>query len=431
MHAPKQLVWRFQIRLSQVVKILVISPLVLGVGLSGGVLSAAEPESIGSIVETKGGALIRSERKGGQPVRIAKKGDPVFVGDTVNTSSSASVKVLMNDKTIIDIGASALFHVKKVEGGGPGRKIEIGLPYGTARAAVAKPLGPGGEFKVRSSAATMGVRGTEFVISSTIDSPAQINRSVTPASSSAGQAPRTTVTVLQGLVAVEQNPVAPAARDARSGGNGPASTPVARAAAPVLVAAGSQAEAVLAPPAAPETNAGAGGGATALASAPAAPRVVQLDSQALRTVAASVSIPTSTLGDFISLETTQAPGSSSGAGGSTGSAYASAGGGGASGSGERSPAAMDAASPSGSSSAGAGGVGMNATAALILDTFVAPPPSLAAVVAPQNVAQVSAGATFTGGVSASTVAAAAQNIAPITAGGIGTTRRLTVVIQAP
>ncbi len=360
--------------------------------------------SIATIVSSKGGALIRSERSGGKPVRVAKTGDEVFEGDTINTSSSASVKLLMIDKTVIDIGASALFHVKKVEGGGPGRKIEIGLPYGSARAAVSKPLGPGGEFKVRSSAATMGVRGTEFVIQSPLESPSQVSGSST--SQGSARAPTTTVTVLQGLVAVEQNQTK---SENPKGGAVAENKPAPK---PVLVPAGSQVAAKMEePPASKDSSANAGSASGAVA--PAAPQVVRLEPQALSAVSTSVEFKVNAFSDAVTLDTSGNPGGESASSSSE--------------SGERAPAGSATAGSAPAPSISGGAVA-NVTASLILDTFVAPPASIAAVTAPQAIAQSVAQASFSGGVSNSSVVASVQNIAPITAGGISTTRRLTVII---
>jgi hypothetical protein len=86
---------------------------------------------------------------------------------------------------------------------------------------------------------------------------------------------------------------------------------------------------------------------------------------------------------------------------------------------------MDEAGSSTPSASSAAGTLANFTASLILDTVVAPPPSIAAVSAPEAVVQSVAQASFTGGASVENTVAAAQNVAPLTAGG---TRKLTVII---
>jgi len=209
------------------------------------------------------------------------------------------------------------------------------------------------------------------------------------------------VTVLQGLVAVEQN---------QSKSENPKGGAVAEnkpAQKPVLVPAGSQVEAKMeGPTASKESSANAGSGSGA--GAPAAPQVVRLEPQALSAVSTSVEFKVNAFSDAVTLDTSGTQGGESASSSSE--------------SGERAPAGS-ATAPSIS-----GGSLANVTASLILDTFVAPPPSIAAVTAPQAIAQSVAQASFSGGVSNSSVVASVQNIAPITAGGISTTRRLTVII---
>lgn len=409
--------------------------------ISGAEASAAD-SAIGHVVTAQGGALIRSERPGGKPLRVAKPGDEVFVGDTVNTASSGSVKLLLVDKTIIDIGASALFNVKKVEGGGPGRKIEVGLPYGTARAAVAKPLGAGGEFKVRSSAATMGVRGTEFVIQSPLENPSQVSGRA-PSGASAAAA-KTTVTVLQGLVAVQSNAGSPPGGSAQASSRAPA----ASSGAPVMLSAGTQLSTVMNPTALAGAEAAGDRGPASQGSVAASP--VRVDSQTLNSLSTATRVVDTTFRDAITLDLSGSSSSSSSSeasaggngNGSSGSAASSESGTGAPGAekGESSTVAAgsgdvagtsDAAGPGPSDAAGGAGAAAdggglaNFTASLILDTVVAPPPAIAEVSAPQAVVQSVAQASFTGGASVENTVAAAQNVAPLTAGG---TRKLTVII---
>jgi hypothetical protein len=412
--------------------------------IGSGTTSAAD-RAIGHVVTAQGGALIRSERPGGRPIRVAKAGDEVFVGDTVNTASSGNVKLLLVDKTIIDIGSSALFTVKKVEGGGPGRKIEVGLPYGTARAAVAQPLGAGGEFRVRSSAATMGVRGTEFVIQSPLENPSQVSGRANHESRESNSAsPKTTVTVLQGLVAVESH----SSSSQGVGGLSMGRSPAQGGSAPVMLPAGTQLSTVLNPTAL-TSGAGALGDRGPASQVPGsgASGPVRVDTQTLSSLSSSTRVVDTTFRDAITLDLSGPPAKSGGSD-ESGRASQSMDRGGASSSpagGESAASSvagntdgtaasstdssagntMDEAGSSTPSASSAAGTLANFTASLILDTVVAPPPSIAAVSAPEAVVQSVAQASFTGGASVENTVAAAQNVAPLTAGG---TRKLTVII---
>src|SRR6185437_15211357 len=119
----------------------------------------------------------------------------------------------------LDIGASALFNVNRFQvNHGADRKVDLGMMYGTLRASVTKKIDPiRGRFRVHTPSATMGVRGTEFVIKTDV---AQIRNlgaaaqaadgqgggSVPIAQSASAQAPvppKTEVVVIQGKVDVQ------------------------------------------------------------------------------------------------------------------------------------------------------------------------------------------------------------------------------------
>jgi len=141
-------------------------------GSLGTLATAAEvPQAAGKAVSLLGRVLIRNEDKAGAPVRELKVGDTIMPGDVVNTRSDATVKLMMSDKSIIDLGASTLFKVDEwMLKHGDDRQVGLTLGYGKVRASVNTPVGPKGKFTVKTKAATMGVRGTEFMIVQGIDS---------------------------------------------------------------------------------------------------------------------------------------------------------------------------------------------------------------------------------------------------------------------
>lgn len=193
-------------------------------------------KSVGKVITTVGTVLIRSENSQGGAVagrgaREVKVGDEVFEGDVINTSSSSKIKLLMADKTILDLGNSTLFKVKEFQqkGGSLERNVDLQVSFGNIRAAVNQPVTGGGKFKVRTPTATMGVRGTEFIVKS--DMPASMSdvkaglsgqapKPVAPAAPAAGggggtqaKAPevKTEITVIQGKVEVAQPAAKPEA----------------------------------------------------------------------------------------------------------------------------------------------------------------------------------------------------------------------------
>jgi hypothetical protein len=140
----------------------------------------------GEVVSLQGKVLLRHVVKGKTDETLTlKAGNNIYPGDVINTGSDGAVKILLKDKTIVDLSASSLFEVAQFnpkEGGN--REVELDMMFGKMRVAVTKKLNGTGKFKLKTRAATMGVRGTEFVATSSNDS----------------KAPETDVVVLQGKV---------------------------------------------------------------------------------------------------------------------------------------------------------------------------------------------------------------------------------------
>ena len=123
--------------------------------------SAWADEIVGKVVSFQGRVLIRAAT--GAP-HVAKAGDPIEKGQIINTTSTSSAKILLNDQTIVDIHPSSLFRVDEfVQRKDGDRDVSISLDYGKVRTSVTRPL-TNGTFKVKTKTATMGVRGTEFIV---------------------------------------------------------------------------------------------------------------------------------------------------------------------------------------------------------------------------------------------------------------------------
>lgn len=199
----------------------------------------------GDIVSVSGTVLLRSDAVSGSQakMRTAKAGDVIFTQDVINTGSDGRIKVLMKDKSIIDLGPSALFKVDNFKGktGAADREVDVSMVYGTMRAAVTQKLEGKGKFKVKTPSATMGVRGTEFVVKSEIHDMKDVNKllknssgTLPPASlasKDASSKASTQVSVLQGKVDVGKNDFNASAMTA---GRNPASAGI------VSLSAGSQ-----------------------------------------------------------------------------------------------------------------------------------------------------------------------------------------------
>lgn len=129
--------------------------------------SHAEEEAyIARAVSVSGKVLLRGEGSTTAQMAFLKPGDRLYKGAIVNTGSDGTVKLLMTDRTIIDLGPSSLFKMNDYQLGKVGdRKVDLSLDYGQVRASVNEKLTSNkGKFTIRTKTATMGVRGTEFVV---------------------------------------------------------------------------------------------------------------------------------------------------------------------------------------------------------------------------------------------------------------------------
>lgn len=176
--------------------------LALGTVLVGlfSMVSVFAAEMAGNVVNVTGKVLIRNEAKvGGKTMREVKAGDKIYKGDIINTDSTGSMKLLMTDKSILDLGGSTLFKVDDYKlNGGANRKVNLEMSYGKIRASINQKLAQGGQFKIKTKAATMGVRGTEFIVSSDVGAEAKAGDKGTK-----GGGSEMKVQVIEGLVAVK------------------------------------------------------------------------------------------------------------------------------------------------------------------------------------------------------------------------------------
>lgn len=347
----------------------------------------SEPKVAGTVVATQGTSLIRSEASGNtasaRPVRV---GDKVHEGDVINTPSNGQVKLMLLDKTIMDIGKSALFKVQKFEANsGLDRVADVSMMYGSIRAVVTQPIKGKGSFKVRTASSTMGVRGTEFVVKAEMGDMKSMANGIknpgsapAPAAEKGAPAAKTEVTVVQGKVDVE--PPKPPKSNSRS----PAS------AKPQVVSLGA-------------------GSQLTTSTADAAPaKPVALSSAQLAEVKSAVKVEDNTFKKAIVLDLS-GNSSSSGSSGNSSGGYGGGSGGGGPGGGPGGGGAMGG-------DMGGGGVG-NITASIISETVAAPPASVAAPVSAAN-------AGFAGTINAGNILSGPPAV-NLTAGGL---RRIKIIL---
>lgn len=166
---------------------------VIGLVISQCLVSSAMADAFsGQAVSVSGKVLVRNEKSQNQ-MSFLKAGDKIVEGSIINTGSTGSAKLLMTDKTIVDLGPSSLFKINEYQlNKGGDRKVDVALDYGQIRASVNQPVNDKGKFTIRTKAATMGVRGTEFVVAAAIP----------PRAGEAAPPQQTQVTVIKGRVDV-------------------------------------------------------------------------------------------------------------------------------------------------------------------------------------------------------------------------------------
>ncbi len=133
------------------------------------------------------------EIQSGSKVNILKSGDPIFSDSVIHTGDDARAKLLFVDRTVIDLGTRSDFRVEEFKDGQGGdaasRQVAFAMGDGKVRAKVTQPLNAKGRFILRTKAASMGVRGTEFIA---------LSQPVRPGSDEL----KTQITVLEGKVEV-------------------------------------------------------------------------------------------------------------------------------------------------------------------------------------------------------------------------------------
>lgn len=129
-------------------------------------------ETAGRVVSLSGEAHASAEGGG---KRALKAGDSFSTGDTLETAAGSSAKLLFTDRTLLDLGEKSSFRVDQYRlRAGADREVDLNVQYGKIRALVNQKVADPGRFRVRTKSATMGVRGTEFVVASGAEGESQV-----------------------------------------------------------------------------------------------------------------------------------------------------------------------------------------------------------------------------------------------------------------
>ncbi len=96
---------------------------------------------------------------------LLSSGSEIMAGDSIRTTEGATARFLMTDQTVIDVDSASIFRVEEYKLKHlSDRSVTIALDSGKVRASVTEKVKNNGKFTFRTKSATMGVRGTEFVV---------------------------------------------------------------------------------------------------------------------------------------------------------------------------------------------------------------------------------------------------------------------------
>jgi len=121
-------------------------------------------ESVGKVISLKGRVFVQKENSGFKKLKIR---DEVEAGDLIKTSYKAKVKIVFNDKSTIYVAPKSQFKIEeyKFDEVKKERSSILNLFGGRVKLLVAKLSSKKRDFKVKTETATVGVRGTEFIVS--------------------------------------------------------------------------------------------------------------------------------------------------------------------------------------------------------------------------------------------------------------------------
>lgn len=121
----------------------------------------AKAAASGRVVATSGPVFVHHD---GARKPVAA-GDTVNEGDRIHTGNEASVRLLMRDRSLLNLGANAEMTIDsyRIEGTQRRRKVSLRMVVGRLWALVSKSASREVDYRVVSNNAVAGVRGTELI----------------------------------------------------------------------------------------------------------------------------------------------------------------------------------------------------------------------------------------------------------------------------
>jgi len=120
--------------------------------------------SVGKIISLEGRAFIQKENSGFKKLKI---NDSVENGDTLKTSNNGKIKIVFMDNSVMFVASKSQLIVEKYNYNKQNkeRSSVLNLLSGRVKLLVAKLSSQKRDFKIKTKTATVGVRGTEFIVS--------------------------------------------------------------------------------------------------------------------------------------------------------------------------------------------------------------------------------------------------------------------------
>jgi hypothetical protein len=124
----------------------------------------------------------------GNKVYKLEVGSQIFLGDVLTTANDGRLKVVLDDDTVVNLGAATVFSVDQFSLKGGERKVSLAVKAGRFLASVAKWFGSASDWQVDTPAAVAGVRGTTLWGDTDVDAICALYGSIEVKSKSGGDA---------------------------------------------------------------------------------------------------------------------------------------------------------------------------------------------------------------------------------------------------
>jgi len=107
------------------------------------------------------------------------EGTELSEGDVIVTGPSSRAKLMLADRSIIDLGPKTTFRLDRIRGKtSADREVGVSMGLGRIRAVIQKKLGTRGKFQIRTKSSVLAVRGTHVLVESAMSGGLLVDRFV-------------------------------------------------------------------------------------------------------------------------------------------------------------------------------------------------------------------------------------------------------------